>query len=293
MKKDLIESRIKEIEVAMAQPDFWNDKESAQNLIQEYQELKDELSGGNKYDKYSAIITILAGAGGLDAEDFSKMLLEMYVNYSKKQGWDTILLHDNQNDQGGFRNVTIEVIGKGSFGKLQFESGVHRLVRISPFNAQSKRHTAFAMVEVIPKLSEIKDFEIDESDLTVEFTKSSGPGGQNVNKRETAVRITHEPTGLSVHNSSERTQEANRQKAMELLRGRIFKLLEEQRAEREGDFRIAKTTANEWGSQIRSYVLHPYKQVKDHRTNTEIRDVDKVLGGEIDAFIEALGDKSD
>lgn len=290
MSKDEIQNRIREIEVAMAQPDFWTDKESAQKLIQEYQDIKHELENGTggKYDRSNAIITILAGAGGTDAEDFARMLLEMYAGFAKGKNWDVIILYDNQNDQGGFRNITFEIIGKGSFGTLQFESGVHRLVRISPFNAQQKRHTAFAMVEVIPKLADIKDFELNDDDLEIEFTKSSGPGGQNVNKRETAVRITHKPTGLSVHNSSERTQEANRQRAMDILRGRIYKKLEEDRAEREGDFRIAKTTANEWGSQIRSYVLHPYQMVKDHRTNTEIRDVESVLSGGIDPFIESI-----
>jgi peptide chain release factor 2 len=271
----------------MARPDFWNDKNEAQKTIAKYQELKDELAGVGKYDKSESIITILAGAGGADAEDFAKMLLEMYVKYCESRNWSTILLHDNQNDQGGFRNVTIEVAAK-SFGELQYESGVHRLVRISPFNAQSKRHTAFAMVEVTPKLKELSEFELDDTDLEVEFSKSSGPGGQNVNKRETAVRIKHIPTDISVHVSSERTQDANRQKAMELLRGRIYKRLEEERSEREGNFKIAKTTANEWGSQIRSYVLHPYQLVKDHRSDFEVPNVDKVFDGEIQELIQSV-----
>ena len=287
MSKDEINNKISEIEIVMAQPDFWNDVDAAQKIIAEYQELKDQLEGVGKYDKSNSIITILAGAGGTDAEDFARILLEMYVKYCESKGWATVLLHDNQNDQGGFRNVTIEVNGK-SFGELQYESGVHRLVRISPFNAQSKRHTAFAMVEVTPNLKELSDFDLNDDDLEIDFAKSSGPGGQNVNKRETAVRIKHIPTDISVHVSSERTQDANRQKAMELLRGRIFKYLEEKRAEKEGDFRIAKTTANEWGSQIRSYVLHPYQLVKDHRVNYEERNVDKILQGDIQDLIDAI-----
>jgi peptide chain release factor 2 len=287
MKTEEIKEKLAFIESQMARPDFWNDKNEAQKTIAKYQELKDELAGVGKYDKSESIITILAGAGGADAEDFAKMLLEMYVKYCESRNWSTILLHDNQNDQGGFRNVTIEVAAK-SFGELQYESGVHRLVRISPFNAQSKRHTAFAMVEVTPKLKELSEFELDDTDLEVEFSKSSGPGGQNVNKRETAVRIKHIPTDISVHVSSERTQDANRQKAMELLRGRIYKRLEEERSEREGNFKIAKTTANEWGSQIRSYVLHPYQLVKDHRSDFEVPNVDKVFDGEIQELIQSV-----
>lgn len=287
MNTEDINKQIAEIETQMNQPDFWQEKDAAQAVISQYQELKDQLEGVGKYDKSEAIITILAGAGGADAEDFARMLLEMYVKYCESRDWTTLLLHDNQNDQGGFRNVVIEVAGK-AFGDLQYESGVHRLVRISPFNAQSKRHTSFAMVEVTPKLQSIENFDLDEADLNIEFTKSSGPGGQNVNKRETAVRITHTPTGISVQASSERTQDANRQKAMELLYGRIYKYLEEQRAEREGNFKIAKTTANEWGSQIRSYVLHPYQLVKDHRSNHEERNVPMVMNGDIQALIDSV-----
>ena len=149
------------------------------------------------------------------------------------------------------------------------------------------------MVEVVPLLEKLDDFELDEKDLEVEFSKSSGPGGQNVNKRETAVRITHIPTGISVHSSSERSQDKNRQKALQILQGRIFKRLEEERAEKEGDMRVSKTTQNEWGSQIRSYVLHPYQMVKDHRNNHEVRDVDRVLAGDIDSFIQSMKQSTD
>jgi peptide chain release factor 2 len=175
------------------------------------------------------------------------------------------------------------------YGFLKNESGVHRLVRVSPFNAKKLRHTSFSLVEVLPKFSKLeeKDFVIPEADLKIEFAKSSGPGGQNVNKRETAVRIVHTPTGISVHASGERSQEKNREQAMSILRAKIFKKAEEEKKSIEESMKISKGTEIEWGSQIRSYVLHPYKMVKDHRTNTETSNVDEVLEGGIDIFIEA------
>ena len=290
--KIIVSSKIAGIEAQMARPDFWNDKDAAQSTIQKYQDLKDELEGVGKYDKKPARIAILAGAGGTDAEDFARMLFEMYVGYAKNQSLQIDLEHENQNDQGGYRNITFILSGKTAFKDLQYESGVHRLVRISPFNAQQKRHTAFAMVEVTPVLDELVDFELSDDDLEIEFTKASGPGGQNVNKRETAVRITHTPTGISVISSKERDQARNRDAAMKLLYGKLFKLLQEQQAEREGDMRISKTVANEWGSQIRSYVLHPYQLVKDHRSNFEERNVDKVLSGEIQDIIDSVANLS-
>ncbi len=284
--------RIKEIEAAMAQPDFWTNKDKAQALIKELQDLKSELEGGGKYDKSSAIITILAGAGGDDAEDFAHMLYEMYSKYVNSKGWEARVLHKNENDHNGYRNITFEINGKRVYGTLKHESGVHRLVRISPFNAKSMRHTSFAMVEVIPKLS-LRDKEIDipESDVKIEFTKSSGPGGQNVNKRETAVRIVHIPTNISIHVDGERSQVQNRERAMEMLKGKLFKLREEAVKKQTDAFALAKSTEIAWGNQIRSYVLHPYKMVKDHRTDTETRDVKSVLeDGDIEIFIEAEKD---
>lgn len=286
--KEDIQKDIEEIESAMNSASFWDDKEKAQETIQQYQELKDELEGVGKYDKKDAIMTIFAGAGGDDAEDFARMLLDMYKKYIEKQGWTIALTHENQNEQGGYRNATIEISGKGVYGALKNESGVHRLVRLSPFNAKSQRHTSFAMVEVIPKFEKAHEIDIPEGDLEVSFARSSGPGGQNVNKRETAVRMTHIPTGLTVHVETERNQERNREKAQEMLEGKLYAFQEQQRKAKEKGMYVSKTTDIEWGNQIRSYVLHPYQMVKDHRTDVEIRSTSKVLeDGDIQEFIDA------
>jgi len=289
-EKTQIEQKIKEFEEAMGRPEFWDDKVRAQAIIKEIQKLKDELEGVGQYDKGDAVMTIFSGAGGDDSEDFSAMLLRMYFKYFENKGWGYSILHENQNDNGGYRNITVEIAGNKAYGTLRNESGVHRLVRISPFNANAKRHTSFSMVEVIPKFDKnnLNDIELDESELKVELSRSSGPGGQNVNKRETAVRIVHIPTNLSAQADGERSQAQNKEKALAVLKGKIFKALEEKRIEKQENMYISKTTEVAWGNQIRSYVLHPYKMVKDHRTNVETSDVDKVLEeGYLDEFIEA------
>jgi peptide chain release factor 2 len=285
-----IEQKIKELEEQMSLPEFWSDKDRAQAIIKEIQKMKDELEGVGQYDKGDAVMTIFSGAGGDDSEDFSAMLLRMYYKYFENKGWNVSLLHDNQNDHGGYRNVTVEINGKSAYGTLKNESGVHRLVRISPFSANAKRHTSFSMVEVIPKFDKnnLDNIELDESDLKIELSRSSGPGGQNVNKRETAVRIVHIPTNLSASADGERNQAQNKEKALAVLKGKIFKALEEKRVEKEKGMYISKTTDVEWGNQIRSYVLHPYKMVKDHRTGIETSNVEKVLDdGDLEPFIEA------
>lgn len=285
------EAQIRRIEAQMQEPDFWDDKESAQAVVKEYQELKLKAEGKEAYDKGNAILTIFSGAGGLDAEDFARMLTGMYLAFIARKGWSHVVLHQNENDHGGVRNVTLEVIGKNAYGTLKNESGVHRLVRISPFNAKQQRHTSFAMVEVLPKFEGRGDVDIPESDLDVQFTRSSGPGGQNVNKRETAVRIVHTPTGIAVHADTQRSQAQNRAAALEILRGKLYHRREEEERAKTRGMSIASTTDAEWGNQIRSYVIHPYKMVKDHRTNIEVRDTDKVLNdGDLDEFIEAEKD---
>lgn len=289
MDKNEIQNEIEALEAEMNSVDFWTDKVKAQATIKKIAELKDELLGSEKYDKGDAILSIISGAGGDDAEDFSAILLRMYYKFIENHGWQVSLIHENKNDHAGYRNVSIEVIGKGAYGTLKNESGVHRLVRISPFNAKSLRHTSFSLVEVVPKLDkDAGNVEIRPEDIKIEFSRSGGPGGQNVNKRETAVRIVHLPTNISVHVTTERSQEQNREKALEILKGKLFKKREEDEAKVKAGLSPSKTTEIEWGSQIRSYVLHPYKQIKDHRTGVEVHDVDRVLeGGVLDEFIEA------
>lgn len=283
-----LDLEIAELEASMNAVDFWNDKDRAQAVIKKIRELKDKKEGVGALDKGGAIFSILAGAGGDDSEDFARMLLMMYQKFFDKNGYRYSTIHDNKNDHGGYRNITLEIEGKMVYGNLKHESGVHRLVRISPFNAQAKRHTSFALVEVLPIIPEVERKTLSPDDIRIETSKSSGPGGQNVNKRETAVRVIHIPTNIAVHVATERQQEQNKQKALEILQSKLFKLEEERRqAEVEGR-QISKTTEIEWGNQIRSYVLHPYKMVKDHRTDYETSNVEAVLEkGDIEGFIEA------
>ncbi len=284
---EALKQELDKLEAEMNSADFWVNKEKAQATIRRIQELKSEIEGGGKYDKGNAIMTIFSGAGGDDAEDFSAMLLNMYLKFCVQKNFTVTILHKNENDNGGYRNITIEISGKNAYGTLKNESGVHRLVRISPFSSKSLRHTSFSLVEVIPEFKKTTEFEIPETELKVEFSRSSGPGGQNVNKRETAVRVVHLPTNLSAQSDNQRSQAQNKEKALQILKGKIYKALEEDRIKKEQGMYISKTTQIEWGNQIRSYVLHPYKMVKDHRTNVETSKIDEVLNGNLDEFILA------
>ena len=243
------------------------------------------LSG--TYDKNNAILSIHAGQGGVEAHDWAEILYRMYTKYFEKKGWTYKITDITRGNETGISTVTLEVSGKYAYGLLKREHGTHRLVRVSPFNAQGLRQTSFAGVEVVPVLEQLeKEIEIPESDIEFKAVRSSGPGGQNVNKTSTAVQITHIPTGISVHSSEGRSQLGNREKAMQILRGKLWKIMEDNRLKEisdiKGDYKLAG-----WGNQIRNYILHPYKLVKDLRTNVETSNVESVLDGNIDNFVEA------
>ncbi len=283
---DGIESEFQKLEENLKEDTFFSLQRKLRQL-----EIENLFTG--RYDKQSAVISIFAGAGGQDAEDWAGMLYEMYTKFAQSRGWKTKIIHESYGDfqsktgRHPVKDIAVEVKGDYAYGYLKKESGVHRLVRISPFSPEKKRHTSFALVEVLPELHDLdtKDFKIPEEDLRVEFFRSSGPGGQNVNKVETAVRLHHIPTGLVAASQVERSQSGNREKALRLLTAKLIKLMEETRVKELGDLRTK--VKPEWGNQIRSYVLNPYKMVKDHRTEAETAQVDNVLEGDLDLFIEA------
>lgn len=261
-----------------------DDMNKLQERISSFEIIK-FLSG--KYDKNNAIFSIHSGQGGTEANDWVEMLFRMYTKYFEKKDWKYRITDITRGNETGISTVTMEVEGKYAYGLLKREHGTHRLVRISPFNAQGLRQTSFAGVEVVPVLEDIsKEIDIPESDIEFKAVRSSGPGGQNVNKTSTAVQITHIPTGISVHSSEGRTQLGNREKAMRILRGKLWKIMEDNRLKEisdiKGDYKLAG-----WGNQIRNYVLHPYKLVKDLRTDIETSNVESVLDGNIDEFVEA------
>ncbi len=227
-----------------------------------------------------------SGAGGVDAQDWTSMLLRMYQKYAQKKGWAFSVLNESYGEQKGIKSATCEVAGKNIYEILKSESGVHRLVRISPFSAKKLRHTSFALVEIMPEIMS-KEFKINPNDLKVDTYRSSGPGGQNVNKLETAVRITHVPSNIVVAVQSERSQAQNKEKAMQLLISRLAQMMERAKIKELADLKPELRSGSiEWGSQIRSYVLHPYHMVKDHRTGIKSSQPEKVLEGELDIFLK-------
>jgi peptide chain release factor 2 len=256
------------------------------DLAAKFNALKGELKFNGPYDGHNAILVLSAGAGGTDAQDWTGMLLRMYVRYFEKNGWEYTTIDESAGEEAGLKSATLEVNGPYAYGKLKGEHGVHRLVRLSPFNSDNLRQTSFAKAEVTPKIDKPDEVDIDEKDLKIDVYRSGGHGGQSVNTTDSAVRITHMPTGITVAIQNERSQLQNRETAMTILRGRLAQLQLEQHAEQLSELKGPNEQAA-WGNQIRSYVLHPYKQVKDLRTRYETSDVDAVLDGNLDDLINA------
>ncbi|HSD55541.1 MAG TPA: peptide chain release factor 2 [Candidatus Saccharimonadales bacterium] len=256
---------------------------------EEFNKLKDELKLSGPYDDYDAIVSIYAGAGGTDAQDWAQMLLRMYVRWAEKSGLDVKMVDDTAGDEAGIKSATFEIGGSFAYGKLKGEHGVHRLVRLSPFNSDNLRQTSFAKVDILPKVNDPAGLVIDDKDLRIDVYRAGGHGGQSVNTTDSAVRITHVPTGITVAIQNERSQLQNKEVAMIILRSRLIQLQMEQHKEKLEELKGPNQSA-EWGNQIRSYVLHPYKQVKDLRTRHETSDTDGTLDGNLDPFIDAYLD---
>ncbi len=248
--------------------------------------LRADLRFSGPYDTNSAIVSIHAGAGGTDAQDWAQMLFRMYTRWAEKSGYKAVIVDESPGEEAGLKSVTMRVEGNLAYGKLQGEHGVHRLVRLSPFNSDNLRQTSFAKVEVMPEIDAPEQVIIDDKDLKIDVYRSGGHGGQSVNTTDSAVRITHLPTGIVVAIQNERSQLQNKETAMTIVRSRLAQLQIEQHAEKVSDLKGPNEQAA-WGNQIRSYVLHPYKQVKDLRTKHESSDPDAVLGGDLDPFIDA------
>lgn len=251
-----------------------------------FEEFKQQLKFSGHYDDHDAILSIHAGAGGTDAQDWAQMLLRMYVRWAESHGYEIKTVDESAGEEAGIKSVTLEIGGDFAFGKLKGEHGVHRLVRLSPFNSDNLRQTSFAKVEVVPKVDKPDEVEIDEKDLKIDVYRSGGKGGQSVNTTDSAVRVTHLPTGIVVAIQNERSQIQNKETALTILRSKLAQLQIEQHAEKLSELKGPSEQAA-WGNQIRSYVLHPYKQVKDLRTRYETSDPDAVLDGKVDEFIDA------
>ncbi|NRY61383.1 peptide chain release factor 2 [Clostridium beijerinckii] len=289
---DKLKSQIEDIEVLKEIMED-DDEESANEIIQTLRDIEAQIDDYNmkvllcgEYDKNNAILTLHVGVGGTDANDWTEMLLRMYTRWCEKQGYSIETLDLLPGDEAGIKSVTLKVTGEYAYGYLKAEKGIHRLVRISPYNANGKRQTSFASMEVLPELTKEQDIEIRSDDLKIDTYRSGGAGGQHVNKTDSAVRITHIPTGIVVQCQNERSQFSNRDTAMEMLKSKLVELKERAHKEKIEDL-TGELKDMGWGSQIRSYVFHPYSMVKDHRTNVETSNVTSVMDGEIDMFINA------
>ncbi len=264
-------------------------EDQLRQAVADFQKLKEELKFAGKYDDYDIIMNIFAGAGGTDAQDWAGMLLRMYLRWAEKNNYAVTVVEESGGDEAGLKGATLEISGTFAYGKLKGEHGVHRLVRLSPFNSDNLRQTSFAKIDVLPKVNKPEELEIDEKDLRIDVYRSGGHGGQSVNTTDSAVRVTHTPTGITVAIQNERSQLQNKETALTILRSKLIQLQMEQHAERLGELKGPNEQAA-WGNQIRSYVLHPYKQVKDLRTRHESSDPDAVLDGDLNPFIAAYLD---
>lgn len=261
-------------------------QESIDSFTSDFEALKIATLLSEEYDKDNAILTLHAGAGGTEACDWVSMLFRMYSRWADKKGFSTEVLDFLDGDEAGLKTITIQVNGENAYGYLKSEKGVHRLVRISPFNAAGKRQTSFASCDVMPDIEEDVDIEVKEEDLRIDTYRSSGAGGQHVNKTSSAIRITHLPTNIVVQCQNQRSQHQNKDKAMQMLKAKLYLLKQQENMEKISGIR-GEVTDNAWGNQIRSYVMQPYKLVKDHRTNEEVGNVDSVMDGNIDSFINS------
>jgi peptide chain release factor 2 len=287
------QKELEDMEILLQLVEEQQDEVETQELLEKVKKCEETIGQmefqrmlGGETDPNNAIVSINAGAGGTEAQDWVEMLLRMYLRWGEKKGYQTQIIDILTGEEAGLKNVTFTVTGPYAHGYLKAESGIHRLVRISPFDAGARRHTSFASVFVIPEVSDEIDIAIDEKDLKIDTYRSSGAGGQHVNKTDSAVRITHLPTGIIVQCQNERSQHKNRATALKILKARLY---EKEMKEREEKFEVLHHSKKEisWGSQIRSYVMHPYRMVKDHRTNKVIHDVDRVMDGDLDEFMKA------
>lgn len=287
-----LKKNIRDLEELVAEGAKLEDNSIKNDVLKQYKKLKKQYEKleffvmfSGKYDSGNAILSIHAGTGGVDAQDWAEILERMFLRFAEKKKWKIEIIDRTVGQEAGIKSMTMRIKGSYAYGYLKSESGVHRLVRISPFDAEAMRHTSFALVEVIPELPETEEVELNDSDLKIDVYKSSGPGGQGVNTTDSAVRITHLPSKITVSCQNERSQHQNKETALRILKSKLFKLEEDKREARERKLKGEAQKA-EWGKQIRSYVMQPYKMVKDHRTNFETQDIDKVLDGDLEGFME-------